>query len=46
VLELAGRVEEAKAALSKAADAAARKRAVADEQRARERLAALAGSSD
>jgi tetratricopeptide (TPR) repeat protein len=41
VLELAGRVEDAKAALTKAADAAARKGAVVNERRAAERLAAL-----
>jgi class 3 adenylate cyclase/tetratricopeptide (TPR) repeat protein len=41
VLELAGRVEEAKAALNKAVDAAARKGAVVDVARATERLAAL-----
>jgi tetratricopeptide (TPR) repeat protein len=41
VLELAGRPEDAKAALSKAADAAARKGNVVDERRATERLAAL-----
>jgi class 3 adenylate cyclase len=41
VLERAGRVEEAKAALSKAADIAARKGALVDEQRAQERLTAL-----
>jgi class 3 adenylate cyclase/tetratricopeptide (TPR) repeat protein len=45
VLELAGRAEDAKAALGKAADVAARKGAVVDEQRARERLATLAGSA-
>jgi hypothetical protein len=43
VLELAGRVEDAKPALHKAADAAVRVGAVHDERRARERLAALAG---
>jgi class 3 adenylate cyclase/tetratricopeptide (TPR) repeat protein len=43
VLELAGRPEDAKAALRKAADAAARKGAVVDERRAKERLAALTG---
>jgi class 3 adenylate cyclase/tetratricopeptide (TPR) repeat protein len=41
VLELAGRVGDAKAALTKAVDAAARKGAVIDERHARERLAAL-----
>ena len=41
VLELAGRAEDAKAALTKAADAAARKGAVVNERRAAERLAAL-----
>jgi class 3 adenylate cyclase/tetratricopeptide (TPR) repeat protein len=41
VLERAGRVEEAKAALTKAADVAARKGALVDERRARERLTAL-----
>ena len=41
VLELAGRVEDATTALSKAAEVAARKGALVDEQRARERLAAL-----
>jgi class 3 adenylate cyclase/tetratricopeptide (TPR) repeat protein len=44
VLELAGRVEDARTALAKAVDAAARKGSVVDEQRARERLAALKGS--
>jgi tetratricopeptide (TPR) repeat protein len=44
VLELAGRLEDAKAVLSKAADVAARKGALVDERRARERLAALTGS--
>ena len=44
VLELAGRRQEAGGALEKAADAAARKGALVDEQRARERLAALSGS--
>jgi class 3 adenylate cyclase/tetratricopeptide (TPR) repeat protein len=43
VLELAGRTAEAKEALLKAADAAARKGALVDERRARERLAALQG---
>jgi class 3 adenylate cyclase/tetratricopeptide (TPR) repeat protein len=46
VLELAGRTVDAKAALGHAADAAARKGAVVDERRARERLAALAESAD
>jgi class 3 adenylate cyclase/tetratricopeptide (TPR) repeat protein len=41
VLELAGQTEEAADALRKAVDAAARKGAVVDERRARERLAAL-----
>jgi class 3 adenylate cyclase/tetratricopeptide (TPR) repeat protein len=44
VLELAERVDDAKAALSKAADVAARKGALVDERRARERLAALTGT--
>jgi hypothetical protein len=46
VLELAGRVEDAQGALRKAADAAARKGALVDERRAKERLVALAGSPD
>jgi class 3 adenylate cyclase/tetratricopeptide (TPR) repeat protein len=46
VLELAGRVNDAKTALRKAADLAARKGALVDEQRARERLAALIGSDE
>jgi predicted ATPase/class 3 adenylate cyclase len=41
VLELAGQVEDAKAALRKAVDVAARKGALVDERRAGERLAAL-----
>jgi class 3 adenylate cyclase/tetratricopeptide (TPR) repeat protein len=45
VLELAGRLEDAQAALSEAAEVAARKGATVDERRARERLAALAGSA-
>ncbi len=45
VLELAGQLEDAKAALSKAADVAARKGALVDERRARERLAALSDST-
>jgi class 3 adenylate cyclase/tetratricopeptide (TPR) repeat protein len=44
VLELAGRTAEAKTALRKAADAAARKGSLVDERRAKERLAALTGS--
>jgi hypothetical protein len=44
VLELAGRVEDAEAALHRAADAAARKGAVFEERRAKERLAALTAS--
>jgi class 3 adenylate cyclase/tetratricopeptide (TPR) repeat protein len=43
ILKLAGRVENAKAALRKAADVAARKGAVVDERQAKERLAALTG---
>jgi class 3 adenylate cyclase/tetratricopeptide (TPR) repeat protein len=43
VLEMAGRTADAQAALREAADAAARKGALVDERRARERLAALAG---
>jgi tetratricopeptide (TPR) repeat protein len=46
VLELAGRIEDAEAALRKAADAAARKGALVDERRARERLAALTRSEE
>jgi class 3 adenylate cyclase/tetratricopeptide (TPR) repeat protein len=42
VLELAGRVEDARTALRKAADAAARKGALVDERRANARLASLA----
>jgi hypothetical protein len=45
VLELAGRAQDAKAALSKAADTAARKGAVLDEQRAGNRLAAVTDSN-
>jgi hypothetical protein len=41
VLKLAGQTEEAADALRKAVDAAARKGAVVDERRARERLAEL-----
>jgi hypothetical protein len=41
VLELAGRVEDAKVALTKAVEAAARKGAVLDVARATERLTAL-----
>jgi hypothetical protein len=41
VLELAGRGEEAEAVVREALDAAARKGAVVEERRARERLAAL-----
>jgi class 3 adenylate cyclase/tetratricopeptide (TPR) repeat protein len=41
VLEMAGRTEDARGALGKAAEAAARKGALVDERRARERLAAL-----
>jgi tetratricopeptide (TPR) repeat protein len=44
VLELAGRVEDAKAALTKAVDAAARKGSVVGVALATERLAALEGS--
>jgi tetratricopeptide (TPR) repeat protein len=44
VLELAGRTADAEEALRKAADAAARKGALVDERRARERLAALGAS--
>ena len=44
VLELAGRVGDAEAALRKAADAAARKGSVVDMRRADERLAALTAS--
>jgi ATP/maltotriose-dependent transcriptional regulator MalT len=44
VLELAGRIEDAEAALRKVTDAAARKGALVDERRARERLAALTRS--
>jgi class 3 adenylate cyclase/tetratricopeptide (TPR) repeat protein len=46
VLELAGRVADAQAALRKAADAAARKGALVDERRVKERLAALTGLVD
>jgi class 3 adenylate cyclase len=46
VLELAGRVEDARGALKKAAEAAARKGTVVDERRARERLATLARSEE
>jgi class 3 adenylate cyclase/tetratricopeptide (TPR) repeat protein len=45
VLELAGRVEDAKTSLSKAVEVAARKGALVDERRARERLAALTDST-
>ena len=44
VLQLAGHAGEAEAALRKAAGAAARKGALVDERRARERLATLTGS--
>jgi class 3 adenylate cyclase/tetratricopeptide (TPR) repeat protein len=46
VFELAGRTAEAEAALRKAAHAAARKGSLVDERRAKERLAALAGSKE
>ena len=45
VLELAGRADQAAAALDEALDAAARKGAVAEERRARERLATLTGGA-
>jgi class 3 adenylate cyclase/tetratricopeptide (TPR) repeat protein len=45
VLELAGRDDEAEAAVREALDSAARKGAVVDERRARERLAALTGGA-
>ena len=44
VLELAGRLEDAKAALTKAVDAAARKGSSSTLRRATERLAALEAS--
>jgi hypothetical protein len=46
VLELVGRPADAEAALRDAADVAARKGALVDERRAKERLVALTGSKE